>query len=101
MRPVSGRSIAHYAALLLLAGCAKQAREQSPAPKAQPSGGAVQDGSPATEAMIPPGGEATDSPWVGKHAGDFSLKDSTGREVNLKALLKSGNVILMFYKGLW
>jgi peroxiredoxin len=51
--------------------------------------------------MMPPGGEATDSPLVGKHAADFVRNDSTGREVNLKALLKSSNVILMFYKGLW
>ena len=101
MRPLPGRSVACYAALLLMTGCAKQAAERPPAPQPQAGGGSTGDRSPAAGPMMPPGGEATDSPLVGKHAADFALNDSTGREVNLKALLKSSNVILMFYKGLW
>lgn len=38
---------------------------------------------------------------VGATAPAFSLKDSTGKLVESKTLLKEGNVVLVFYRGAW
>ena len=38
---------------------------------------------------------------VGAKAPSFSLKDSMGKTVNSKDLLKQGNVVLVFYRGSW
>jgi len=38
---------------------------------------------------------------VGAKAPAFSLKDSTGKLVNSKDLLKQGSVVLVFYRGSW
>ena len=38
---------------------------------------------------------------LGETAPDFTLPDSTGRQVRLSALLKDGPVVLVFYRGAW
>ena len=38
---------------------------------------------------------------VGAQAPAFSLKDSSGKLVTSKALLKEGNMVLVFYRGSW
>ena len=38
---------------------------------------------------------------VGAKAPSFSLKDSTGKMVASKDLLKEGNLVLVFYRGAW
>ncbi|MEI5906774.1 peroxiredoxin-like family protein [Bacillus spongiae] len=38
---------------------------------------------------------------AGELAPDFALKDATGKEVNLNEQLKSGPVVLIFYRGEW
>lgn len=38
---------------------------------------------------------------VGAKAPEFELKDSTGKLVSSKDLLKQGNVVLTFYRGSW
>ena len=38
---------------------------------------------------------------VGAKAPAFSLKDSTGKLVESKTLLKEGNLVLVFYRGAW
>jgi hypothetical protein len=38
---------------------------------------------------------------VGQPAPDFTLPDTEGRPVNLKALLARGPVVLSFYRGRW
>jgi peroxiredoxin len=38
---------------------------------------------------------------VGAQAPSFELKDSTGKNVSSKDLLKSGNLVLVFYRGSW
>jgi peroxiredoxin len=47
---------------------------------------------------------AIDSPTglnVGDMAPNFTSKDQYGKEVNLRELLKTGNVVLLFYRGEW
>ena len=41
------------------------------------------------------------APQVGEPAPDFSLPDHTGGELRLSALLRSGPVVLIFYRGAW
>jgi peroxiredoxin len=38
---------------------------------------------------------------IGEIAPDFSAKNQHNKDVNLKELLKSGNVVLLFYRGEW
>ena len=38
---------------------------------------------------------------IGAKAPTFSLKDSTGKLVDSKTLLKQGNMVLVFYRGAW
>ncbi|MEO6050221.1 MAG: peroxiredoxin-like family protein [Pyrinomonadaceae bacterium] len=38
---------------------------------------------------------------IGAKAPSFSLKDSTGKLVSSKNLLKEGNMVLVFYRGSW
>ena len=38
---------------------------------------------------------------VGDRAPDFTLKNSSGREISLSRLLSKGPVILGFYRGRW
>jgi peroxiredoxin len=38
---------------------------------------------------------------VGDVAPDFTAKNQNGKDVNLKELLKSGSVVLLFYRGEW
>lgn len=38
---------------------------------------------------------------VGDVAPDFTAKNQNNKEVNLKELLKSGSVVLLFYRGEW
>jgi peroxiredoxin len=49
-----------------------------------------------TLAQAPPRGLA-----VNQVAPDFSGKDQNGKRVSLKALLKTGPVVLIFYRGQW
>jgi len=38
---------------------------------------------------------------VGDTAPDFTLKDAGGKKINLKQKLKSGPIVLVFYRGQW
>lgn len=44
---------------------------------------------------------AARAPQVGEQAPDFTLPDQNGEEVSLSALLRTGPVILIFYRGEW
>lgn len=44
---------------------------------------------------------AARAPQVGEPAPDFSLPNQTGDEVRLSVLLRSGPVVLVFYRGAW
>ena len=47
---------------------------------------------------------STDKPLglnVGDMAPDFTAKNQSNKNVNLKELLKSGSVVLLFYRGEW
>ncbi|HKX00401.1 MAG TPA: hypothetical protein VJN43_21870 [Bryobacteraceae bacterium] len=45
---------------------------------------------------------ATGAPQAGQPAPEFTLADSTGRQVSLSGLLNSHNaVLLIFYRGYW
>jgi len=42
-----------------------------------------------------------ETPKVGKQAYDLDLPDSTGRKHTLPQLLSNGNVVLVFFRGVW
>jgi peroxiredoxin len=45
--------------------------------------------------------EAPEGLFINSKAPDFRAKDQHGKEVRLKDLLKSGKVVLIFYRGQW
>lgn len=45
--------------------------------------------------------EAPEGLFIGSKAPDFKAKDQYGKEVRLKDLLKTGKVVLVFYRGEW
>jgi peroxiredoxin len=47
------------------------------------------------------GAQAPRGLQVSQTAPDFSSKDQTGNLITLKSLLKTGNVVLVFYRGEW
>ncbi len=45
--------------------------------------------------------EAPEGLFISSKAPDFKAKDQDGKEVRLKDLLKTGKVVLVFYRGQW
>jgi peroxiredoxin len=45
--------------------------------------------------------EAPEGLFINSKAPDFKAKDQNGKEIRLKDLLKSGKVVLIFYRGQW
>lgn len=59
------------------------------------------DGFAAAAAQLDAVDFASRAPQVGSVAPDFALPDQDGEDVHLSALLRSGPVILIFYRGAW
>lgn len=47
------------------------------------------------------GQEAPEGLFIASKAPDFKAKDQHGKEIRLKELLKTGKVVLVFYRGQW
>jgi peroxiredoxin len=51
--------------------------------------------------FILPAQEAPEGLFIASKAPDFKAKDQNGNEIRLKDLLKTGKVVLVFYRGQW
>lgn len=51
--------------------------------------------------IISPAQEAPEGLFIASKAPDFKAKDQNGNEIRLRDLLKTGKVILVFYRGQW
>ncbi len=88
-------------ALLLLAACGDPTpagpRPEAPAAAVQPD----TSGTPPAAAALTAEEAARAALGVGDTAPDFALPDAMGRPVSLSEMLRSGPVVLTFYRGSW